>query len=70
MSKYNSPRAVASQPNTVNAAGGQAYKLDPKQELAELILTTNVTKMAYQSEDDVTRRLSELMARVDPLFAA
>ena len=70
MSKYNSPKAVAPQPNTVNAAGGQAYKLDPKQELAELILTTNVTKMAYQSEDDIVKRLDSLLKQVDPLFAA
>lgn len=70
MAKYNTSRKLTSVPDSVNAAGGKAYTLDPKQELAELLLSSNIAKMAYKNEDEVVKTLETLVGKVDPLFAA
>lgn len=69
MSKFNSTVAT---PKTLtkNLAGGQAYQQSAELELVSLLLTSMVTDQAYRKEDDVTKRLIELLAKCDPKFAA
>lgn len=71
MSKFNTNTAVKNRtPNTVNLAGGTAWKQDAKLELASLVATSMVQDQYYRSADQSLDRLRELIDAVDPLFAA
>ncbi len=56
--------------NTVNYAGGTAYKQEAKLELASLLATSFVTDGYYRGANDTLERMRELIGQVDPLFAA
>ena len=56
--------------DTVNLAGGPAFQPSAKLELVSTMLTSFVQDQYYRSSSDVLVRISELLDRVDPLFAA
>lgn len=56
--------------DTVNLAGGPAFQPSAKLELVSTMLTSFVQDQYYRSSSDVLVRVSELLDRVDPLFAA
>lgn len=56
--------------NAVNEAGGAAYKLSDKGELAQLVVTGCYNNTYYVSGEDQLKRVLELSNRVDPTFVA
>ncbi len=66
MSKFNKQ----STNQTVNFAGGKAYKESHKLELASILLTSFVADQYYESANDRTNRLKNVIAKVNPLFVA
>lgn len=69
MSKFN---ATIKKPKTLttNLAGGEAYSQSSKLELVSILLTSFVQDTFYQSANDNTKRIKELLGKVDPEFAA
>ncbi len=60
-----------SAPNTVNLAGGRAFKQTAKLELVSVLLTTFLQDEFYRTEQQITARIRELIDQVDdPRFAA
>ena len=57
-------------PDTVNLAGGTAFKESPKLEFASALLTCLTTDTYYKSAEGQVTRIAELSKTVDPLFAA
>ena len=55
---------------TENLAGGAAYTQSAKSELVSLVLTSFVQDDFYRKQQGQLKRLQELLAGVDPLFAA
>jgi 60 kDa SS-A/Ro ribonucleoprotein len=63
---------------TVNLAGGEAYKMDAKLELVSILLTSFVQDQYYRQvgdtkapkDDTLLGKVTALLERVDPLFAA
>lgn len=55
---------------TENLAGGAAYTQSAKSELVGLVMTSFVQDDFYRKQQDQLNRLQELLAKVDPLFAA
>jgi hypothetical protein len=75
MSKYaRNPSLVRKSPTksvrVINAAGGPGYTQTAKLELISLLLTSFVQGEHYRSENATMLRVKELIAKVDPLFAA
>jgi 60 kDa SS-A/Ro ribonucleoprotein len=75
MSKYAKNTKVASSKTlvaqkTVNNAGGEAFKTSPELELVQLLAASKLQNQAYRTGDEAANRLSALVAKVDPLFAA
>jgi 60 kDa SS-A/Ro ribonucleoprotein len=76
MSKFSNSASVARKAprtasvKTVNLAGGTGYTQSPKLELASLLLTSFLQDEHYRSAASTQLRLKELVAAVDPLFAA
>lgn len=70
MSKFNSTRTSYNRPNTKNLAGGESYSLTPKEELISILLTSFLEDQFYRTASETQRRISELLGKVDPLFAA
>lgn len=68
MTKFNTPTIEKSK--TVNKAGGEAFKQSPQLELVSILLTSMVENQFYEKVSDKLDRLSDLMDKVDPLFAA
>ena len=56
--------------DTVNLAGGPAFQPSAKLELVSTMLTSFVQDQYYRSSNAVLVRVSELLDRVDPMFAA
>lgn len=55
---------------TKNLAGGEAYKTDPKFELASILLTSMVQDQAYRDANGTIDQVKKLIPKVGPLFAA
>lgn len=55
---------------TVNLAGGKAYSQTSELELVSILLTSFVQDQYYKSADDSMKRVTELLGKVDPKFAA
>lgn len=68
MSKFNTIKKTG--PDTVNQAGGQAHSQSAEMELASMLLTSFVEDTFYEKTSDFEQRLSKVIDRVDPLFAA
>ena len=66
MSKFNTP---ASSNKVVNRAGGEAYAMSTKEQLATILLTSFVKDQFYRSENETIKELADLV-KADPLFAA
>src|SRR3954454_20163072 len=56
--------------DTVNEAGGQAYKLSPKQALAQYAATGCFNNTFYADAGEQLRKVLELTADVEPVFIA
>lgn len=67
MTKFNTQATTS---KTTNLAGGEAYKLTPELELVSFLLTSFVKDQYYQSESAVPKRVTELLGKVKPDFAA
>lgn len=68
MPRFNSPASTVSR--TTNLAGGQAFSESPELELASIVLTSMLNDQAYRSGGAGMARVVELLAAVDPMFAA
>jgi 60 kDa SS-A/Ro ribonucleoprotein len=55
---------------TVNYAGGEAYKTNPKFELVSILLTSMVQDQFYRKAGDTIEKVKALIPQVGPLFAA
>lgn len=62
--------AEASMPDVKNKAGGAAFKVDPRYELASILLTSFLKDKFYRTASDEVTRLKELLQIVDRKFAA
>ena len=69
MSKFNAPKQIKST-KTVNLAGGEAYAQSAELELVSILLTSFVQDQFYKNAGDTMNRLTTLLAKVDPKFAA
>lgn len=67
MSRFNGKEVGT---KTTNRAGGEAYKLSTKEELAFLLLTSFVKDQFYRSADDTMEEVRKLIHGGDKLFAA
>lgn len=66
-----SKRANQAAPDTLNLAGGQAFKASPKLELVSTLLTSFLKDEFYRTEKQAMESLRSLIARVDdPVFTA
>lgn len=70
MAKFNSSSAVMSRPNTKNRAGGDAYTMSAKTELASVLLTSFLNDKYYKSGKEVQKQIVDLLDKVEPEFAA
>ena len=76
MARFNRNKATPAQkrklvetPNTVNFGGGDAFTMNPRLEMASIILTSMVSDKFYESTDNTMSRLFNLVNQ-DPEFAA
>ena len=69
MSRFNTTSQGDVQ-KTTNLAGGEAYKQSPEMELISMLLTSFANDQFYRSANDTFSRLSELIGKCDPKFAA
>jgi hypothetical protein len=69
MSKFNK-NALKSVKTVENLAGGEAFALSKKTELATLLLSNFCADQFYRSGNDSIERIKELSREVDPTFAA
>lgn len=69
MGKFNTKKETQSI-ETVNYAGGQAYAKTAEVELVSILLTSFVQDQFYKKSSDTLNRIPELLAKVDPKFAA
>lgn len=70
MSRFNSPKTSKSQKQVVNRAGGEAYDTSNEYKLVSILLTSFIQNQYYRSADQTMDELTELVGKVDPLFAA
>jgi hypothetical protein len=70
MSRFNIFSKAKSAPDTINRAGGEAYRASAEYRLASLLLTSFVTDQFYRDADGALKELTDLIERVDPGFAA
>lgn len=68
MSKFNTSTATTSK--TTNLAGGEGFKMTPELELVSALLTSFLEDKYYESGEKRQTRIEDLIAKVDPLFAA
>jgi len=55
---------------TLNKVGGEAYVMNPKLQLASLLLTSFAQDQYYRSAKQTFQELIELLPQVEPIFAA
>ncbi len=71
MARFAFWKSKASDPDTLNLAGGQAHALSPKLAYATALMTTFTTDTFYASAGAQVDRIAELTRTLeDPLFAA
>ena len=69
MSKYNSKKEEV-KPTVKNFMNEDAFLLKPKEELVSTVLTTFLQNSYYEREAEIVKRITDLVDKVDPLFAA
>lgn len=69
MGKFNTVNKTKTT-KTVNLAGGKAYSQSAELELVSILLTSFVQDQYYKSAGDTMKRVTELLNKVDPKFAA
>ena len=69
MGKYNAKKEAV-KPTEKNFMGEMAFKLSDKEELVSTVMTTFLTDTYYEKETVLTKRILDLLEKVDPLFAA
>lgn len=69
MAKFNEKKTVK-QPESVNFMGENAFLLQPKEELVSTVMTTFLQNSYYEREDEIVKRITDLVDKVDPLFVA
>lgn len=72
MSRFNEASAAraGARTDTVNRAGGKAFKQSAKLELVSILLTSMLSDQYYEKSTETQARLVGLIGKVDPLFAA
>jgi len=68
MARFNSKTSNINQ--TMNFAGGVAYRQSPEIELVSILLTSFLNDSFYQSGNDTYKRLKELIYTCDKMFVA
>ena len=69
MSKYNRKKEEV-KPTVKNFMNEDAFLLKPKEELVSTVMTTFLQNSYYEREDEIVKRITDLVDKVDPLFAA
>ena len=69
MGKYNVKKESV-KPTEVNYMGEMAFKLADKELLVSTVMTTFLQNSYYEKESEIVNRITELVDKVDPLFAA
>ena len=69
MSKYNSKKESV-KPTEVNYMGEMSFKLADKELLVSTVMTTFLQNSYYEREDEIVKRITDLVDKVDPLFSA
>ena len=69
MARFNTP-VRNDRPDTVNHAGGEAYRQSDRLALVSHLLTSFLEDQYYRSAEEDLEELVWLISRVDPLFAA
>ena len=69
MGKYNSKKESV-KPTEVNYMGEMAFKLADKELLVSTVMTTFLQDSYYEREGEIVKRITDLVDKVDPLFAA
>ena len=69
MGKYNVKKESV-KPTSVNYMGELAFQLADKELLVSTVMTTFLQNSYYEKESEIVNRITELVDRVDPLFAA
>lgn len=69
MARFNEKKKSISIPNTTNLAGGQAFTVSPKLEMASILLTSFAKDQFYRSGDQTVARLAQLV-NSEPEFAS
>ena len=69
MGKYNRKKEEV-KPTVKNFMNEDAFLLKPKEELVSTVMTTFLQNSYYESEDEIVKRIKDLVDKVDPLFAA
>lgn len=68
MSKFNKKKKTV--PTEVNYMGELSFNLKDKEELVSTVMTTFLNPNYYESENEIVKRIINLMDKVDPLFSA
>ena len=69
MGKYNSKKESV-MPTEVNYMGETAFHLADKELLVSTVMTTFLQNSYYEREEEIVKRITDLVDKVDPLFAA
>ena len=69
MGKYNSKKESV-KPTEVNYMRELAFKMADKELLVSTVMTTFLQNSYYEREDEIVKRITDLVDKVDPLFSA
>ena len=69
MSKFNK-KSEGVKPTVKNFMNEDAFLLKPKEELVSTVMTTFLQNSYYEREGEIVERITDLVDKVDPLFAA
>lgn len=69
MGKYNTKKEAV-QPTEINYMGEKAFKMEDKELLVSTVMTTFLQNTYYEKESEIVDRITDLIKKVDPLFAA
>ncbi len=56
--------------NTINRAGGTAYKMEDKEAITQLTLTGTFNGTYYANDSDILKEYKELLPKIDPVYLA
>ena len=65
-----STKKVAVEPTETNFMCEKAFKLKEKEELVSTVMTTFLEDSYYEKQNEIVDRITSLLDKVDPLFAA